>query len=484
MSASDRPVRDAEGLSFWRFFCDCFVPLQKLSLPVKRQHREICDSLQNAVMGTAKKADGTPYQYFVVNMPPRIGKTKILEALALWQMAYFPDSQIIFTGYSSILVERSIRYIGGVLQASWFQELFPTKLGDVLRADQITTADGGTIYGAGVGASITGFGAGLKRAAGGFIAIDDPAKPDEALSETEADNVRQWLETTLKSRRNSDQFCPIIICAQRLAPDDLVGYVCDTYGADVLKITFPAIVEGVYQFAETVGPATLEPLKATRYGRFVLASQYQQEPIALGGNLIPIEAIQRYDAHSPPRFTRIIMTCDTALTAKQGNDYSVLQCWGECERRAYLIDQSRGLWESPELLANAMAFWEKHARREFGDERPAVSEFTVEEKAAGHGLVQQLQKLGIPVKGIERTKDKVTRAQEILPYVETGMVFLPKDGQFPWIAGLLAELASFKKDGTHKHDDQADTLFDGVFRLLGRGISILDVLGARRPGER
>ena len=72
-------------------------------------------------------------------------------------------------------------------------------------------------------------GAGLKRKAGGFIVVDDPTKPDEATSQTIQDGVNFWFENTLKSRRNSPK-TPIIVCMQRLAEDDLSGYVLAKIG--------------------------------------------------------------------------------------------------------------------------------------------------------------------------------------------------------------------------------------------------------------
>jgi predicted phage terminase large subunit-like protein len=461
MSAAQRPV------TFWEFM-QTFVVCQGLgeNLPLKKSHQIICDVLEAVILGLLPQ-----YRYVVINKPRRTGKTKILEALACNTIKDFQDAQIIYSSYSDKLVHRTIDYIQRVLRSPWYKECF----GDYVhseRGDLITTTKGGNIYGAGTGATITGFGAGLKRPAGGFIGIDDPAKPDEALSLVEIDNVIQWFETTIKGCRNSDVYCPIIIDAQRLGPDDLPGYVLKTYPKETLLLKFPCFsAEGVSNFPETWSNDLFQELKKTRYGRFVLASQFQQEPVALGGNLIQTDSLLRYDATAAWKWERKIITCDTALMAKQSNDWSVLQIWGRLQSKAYLIDQIRGHWESPELLAMAQAFFKKHHLVE-----SPVNKFTIEEKAAGIGLVQQLKRLGIPAQGIERTKDKVTRVQEVLPYIETGMVCIPLDKDAPWVGGLVSECAEFKADGTAAHDDQVDTLCDGVWLTVGKPLSSFDVL--------
>ncbi len=106
----------------------------------------------------------------------------------------------------------------------------------------------------------------------------------------------------------------------------------------------------------------------------------------------------------------------------------------------------------------------------------------IEEKAAGTGLIQQLNIAGVPAEGIERDIDKVRRVQAVLPYQEAGLVLVPGDNEpgCDWLPGFLTECAQFKPDGTHAHDDMVDCFADGVQLLLGRALSILDVLGLEK----
>ena len=85
-----------------------------------------------------------------------------------------------------------------------------------------------------VGGVLTGRGADL-------IILDDPLKPDDALSETRRTGVNEWYDNTLLSRLNSKETGVIIIVMQRLHQDDLVGHVMDQEDWEVLS--FPAIAE-------------------------------------------------------------------------------------------------------------------------------------------------------------------------------------------------------------------------------------------------
>lgn len=485
---SDAPqaqTADAEEfVSLWTFFSELFVPEQKIAIPLKAEHQQIADALQDAILGDLPEG----IEFVIINVAPRVGKTKLIEAAICWCEAYFPDSQFISTAYSSNLAEQSLAYVGTVMASPWYVREYGDHL-HAKRANHISTIEGGNIYAEGTGGSLTGKGAGLKRPAGGALIIDDASKPEEALSPVESKAKQRWVETTCKNRRNSDRWCPIIIIGQRLGPEDVPGYFLKNYKAKCLHIKIPTLVDpvtgqastadnAVSRFPETVSTQTLLDYRKTRLGRFVLASQYQQEPISLGGNLIPVDKLPRWNPANMLKFEKLVIPVDTALKTKQANDFSCAALWGLLDRRAYLIDLLHGKWESPDLLTNIMAFWQKWTRPELMQVRPQL---IIEEKAAGTPLLQYLHRNGVPARGIERDIDKVRRVQSILQYMETGMVIVPQDGSTLWIDGWLQEHAEFAADGTSTHDDRVDTTVDGVEQLLGKPLSIFDVLGGKKP---
>ena len=95
--------------------------------------------------------------------------------------------------------------------------------------------------------------------------------------------------------------------------------------------------------------AVLDELKRSM-GSLDFAAQYQQEPVAEGGNLIKWHWFQFYD--DPPArqsSDRIIVSWDTAMSSKELSSYSacvVLQVKGET---AYVLDVVRDRLEYPDL---------------------------------------------------------------------------------------------------------------------------------------
>ncbi len=194
-----------------------------------------------------------------------------------------------------------------------------------------------------------------------------------------------------------------------------------------------------------------------------------QEPVADGGNLFKTSDIGRYD-EIPPLVWRAIYV-DTAQKTAERNDYTVFQHWGRSkDGKAYLIDQVRGKFEAPELETTALAFWAK-ARQMDADKFGNLRKMMVEDKVSGTGLIQSLVRKAIPVIAIQRTKDKYTRALDVVPYVATGQVFIPKTAS--WINDLISELAAFPEG---KHDDQVDPALDAIIDMCGGGSYTLDNL--------
>jgi hypothetical protein len=92
----------------------------------------------------------------------------------------------------------------------------------------MTTQKGGRLA-TSVGGVLTGRGA-------DYIIIDDPLKPDEALSETQRNAANAWYDHTLYSRLY-DKKTGCIIIMQRLHEDDLVGHVMTQGNWKVLSVS-------------------------------------------------------------------------------------------------------------------------------------------------------------------------------------------------------------------------------------------------------
>jgi predicted phage terminase large subunit-like protein len=139
------------------------------------------------------------------------------------------------------------------------------------------------------------------------------------------------------------------------------------------------------------------------------------------------------------------------------------------------LDLIRDKWEAPALKTNALAFWNKW---QTGLNEVYCNAFYIEDKSSGTGLIQEIQTAGsIPVIPIPREKDKLTRAEDSLTYIESGLVLLPVSPTYSFVPVFLSESESFTRDMSHPHDDQLDNLFDAIEKgIANRKVSILDVL--------
>jgi predicted phage terminase large subunit-like protein len=296
-----------------------------------------------------------------------------------------------------------------------------------------------------------------------LIILDDPLKPDDALSETRRNGVNEWYDNTLLSRLNSKETGVIVIVMQRLHQDDLVGHVRDQERWNVLS--FPAIAEedeshliesplGQRRFARKAGEAlqpereSLQTLKVMRQtmGEYHFASQYQQNPMPLAGIIVKSEWIRLYEPSDlPSRFIFTLQSWDTANKSGELNDFSVCSTWGVLNRHYYLLDVFRKRLNYPDLKRAVKEQARKHD----------VNIVLIEDKASGTQLIQDLKAEGMfgirpydPPAGSDKTLRLYAQTAEF----ESGRVLLPRSA--PWLDEYTRELTTFPGS---KYDDQVDS---------------------------
>src|ERR1700751_1597962 len=274
----------------------------------------------------------------------------------------------------------------------WYRQIFPTRLAPHRQAVQefITTRQGYRLA-TSTGGVLTGRGADI-------ILIDDPLKPEEALSDAQRKAANQWYDTTLYSRLNDKRHGAIVIIMQRLHEDDLVGHVLAQEPWEVLS--FPAIAEADEEHrietiweprcfrrrqGEALHPARepLEVLDRIRrtIGEYNFAGQYQQSPAPLGGGLVTAKWFKRYhEKELPERFERIVQSWDTANKATELSVFSVCTTWGISGKHVFLVNVFRSRLEYPAV---------KRAVREQQNLFKAT-EVLIEDKASGTQLIQEL----------------------------------------------------------------------------------------------
>ena len=397
----------------------------------------------------------------VLGAPPQHGKSDIVSRyLPAYFFGLFPDQRVGGLSYGKDLASDMNRDVQRIMMGDEYKALFPgsslnkkrVAFGDVesKRNSETFEIQGhkGSYIGQGVGGPLTG-----KKLDLGII--DDPIKnAKEALSPTTKGNLWKWYVSTFNSRMSKDS--GQIIMATRWAEDDLSGRILEKI-KNATSLIFQAINETGQALVPDLHP--IEKLLETKnlIGEYFWSAMYMQTPTAVGGDMFKGENWKYYTV--VPKITRKLIFGDTALKASEEHDYSVLQCWGQSyEGAIYLIDQVRGKWEAPELETNTRAFYNKHKNLD----GCICSGMYIEDKASGIGLIQTLKRTGIPIVGIPRSTDKITRMHCGTPLIESGNVYLPEDA--PWLSDYLSEFAAAPNG---KNDDQIDPTLDAIETFLG-----------------
>lgn len=393
----------------------------------------------------------------IVNVPPRHTKSMLAStAFPAWLLGHDPSLGIVCASYGQDLADALARDCRIVMSSDWYRAVFPTRLARNALHD-FATAHKGYRLATSVGGVLTGRGADV-------VIIDDPLKPDEALSDQRRNTVNAWFDNSLLSRLNSQATGRIIVVMQRLHMHDLVGHLLEKGGWTVLSLPALAEEDERIAFETLLGPRVFvrkagEALHPARFSRAALdevrravgpynfASQYQQSPVPLEGNLVKRSWLSRYapeEVAGP--FTTIVQSWDTANKAGELNDYSVCTTWGlRHDRRCLLLDVFRRRLEFPDM---------KRAVRDLAARfRPGT--ILIEDRASGTQLIQELRRDGLlRVRGADPPagSDKIMRLHAHTTAFESGRVLLPQTA--PWLDDYVAELVGFPGS---RHDDQVDS---------------------------
>lgn len=145
----------------------------------------------------ARVRDGS-CRRLLVTLPPRNLKSIMISvAWVAWCLGRDPRINFVCVSYSSELAAKHARDCRPIMQSAWYKKLFPRTIIAATRSavhDFETTRGGGRLA-TSVGGTLTGRG-------GDIIVIDDPIKPDDAMSDTVRNAVNEWFHATLASQLN------------------------------------------------------------------------------------------------------------------------------------------------------------------------------------------------------------------------------------------------------------------------------------------
>ena len=419
----------------------------------------------------------------IINMPPRSLKSITASvAYPAFVLGHDPSRRIICVSYSGDLAKKHSNDFRAVLESPWYRSTFPTtRIGPYKNSEtEIELTARGFRLATSVGGTLTGRG-------GDTIIIDDPLKPDDAMSETKRSTANQWFTNTLLSRLDDKRTGAIVVVMQRVHMDDLTGFLLSQSDAwEVLSLPAIADFEETIpigngrthrrEIDEVLSPEReplhiLEGIKL-QMGSDAFSAQFQQAPTPPGGAMVKRHWIKRYQ-EPPPASERFLtlQSWDTASKGGPDNDWSVCTTWIVTrDKRWYLIDVWRRRVDYPALKAAVETLAKQRSARRV----------LVEDAGAGTSLVQELRAKVSGIIAVRPDRDKVSRMAVVSAKFEAGQVFLPE--RAPWLADFEAELFAFPGG---RHDDQCDSVSQALSEENVRfpmRISPQALAWAARPG--
>lgn len=392
----------------------------------------------------------------MIFMPPRHTKTeKVTVRYPAWRLEKNRELRVIVGAYNQDIANKFSRKIRRIVESRL------NLARDLKQVKEWETPEGGGVRAAGVKAGVTGYGADL-------IMIDDPVKSRaEAESKTYRKRCVEWYQDDLYSRLEPD--AAIILTMTRWHPEDLAGYLlteAENGGEQWEVVSLPALAEEDDPLGRKPGEALCparydeESLLRIRNNRTAQswASLYQQRPIPTEGAVFNVDWFTRIEPKAPDGL-RWVRYWDLAASTKTSADYTCSAAVAlDRDGTIYIRDMIRGRWEWPDARREIIKTMKAEPRTRHG----------VELKMHGLPALQELRRersvANVPFRGVNVTKDKLTRALSWSERAEEGKVVLI---QGPWIKKFLDEVAVFTGEGD-THDDQVDTVSGGV-EMMAKG---------------
>lgn len=433
-----------------------FYYINSNTITLKKFHLDIITELENIVFLKNE------FKNLCLNIPPGSGKSLLIEYFISWCFARSVDTTFLYVSHSNKLIERLSREIKSIVETEYWKlffksELQPDEKGKLnwsfSNSKNRTGLMASTITGA-----ITGHDAGNSIFEGfsGALIIDDPSDAGNIFYENHRKEIIYIFNNKLKTRLRTPT-TPIILIMQRLHIEDLTGYILENEKENWKFIIIPALDNNANSLWEEKYPTEeLKKLQLQDNNNF--QAQYQQNPTLDGGNLFKMEWFE-INGNIPNSFDFTFITGDTANKEKEQNDFSVFSYFGVLQNRLYLIDVIREKLQAVDI-ENWCSQWIKNKIQ------PRFRYLWIEDKGSGIYLNQQFRRKGYPIpdenllkKTLPRDKDKVLRANNILPIIDKINKNIIINKNINCLTDLITEIISFPNG---RHDDFVDTFIDGI----------------------
>lgn len=447
-----------------------------------------------------RAADGVePRQTWEI--PARYGKSRLAsQAGPAWLLDLDPSANLILCSYAHDLAMENALAVRDLI-AGHPDQLRVRLRQDKRRKDRFGTSGGGGLIAAGVGGSITGFGAGGgELGAGGGVILDDMFKNwAEAHSETRRAAVWNFYRSVIRLRLNEERAF-IIHVTTRWHQDDLNGKLDAAAvagdGVQFTRYRLPALADSDddllgRRIGEPLAPDlfSLDDVLARKrdLGTYLAAAMEQQLPAPEEGGELK-RAWWRWGDVPKGSPDDAVTSWDMKLKDTTTGDFVVGQAWHRYASTAWCMEQLRGQWNLV-TTRTAIALMQvrhpkigRHLVENTGNGpevmqalRRGMKGARVDDEIAGalgmsrveREQVERLLERGMPgLVPVSPKESKIVRTRRVAPYVEAGDVWLPNDAANGWALQLVNEAAAFPNGD---HDDAVDAMSQALDKLLATG---------------
>lgn len=433
----------------------------------------ICEHLEAAYRGEIQR--------LIFNMPPRELKSFLISTcFPAWVLGREPHEKFIVASHSlRPLAAKLSSDTSRLMNSDWYKRIFPKTIFEKDTEFELrTTENGGRLAAAQTG--VVGSG-------GNYLILDDPNKPDEALSDTIRKGTNDWVDNTFMSRMDDRTTGRIILVQQRVHENDVTGHLLEKGGYTLVKLPAEAhnpvdirigkknyhMDKGELLHEARLPKSVLDEL-ITDLGEYSYAGQYLQEPVPPGGGLFKSTNIKYYDQNEF-NFTNAngFILCDPAGVGQigQGNTKRKKSDWTAFmvvaladDQNYYLVDIVRDKLNPTQrinVLIDLHRQWSEH----FG--KPLKVGYESYGLQSDLHYIQQRQTDEsynfplIPLGGKMAKEDRIAR---LIPDMENHRWYFPfklmyKDSSnrmFDLVAEMIkGEMLTFP---VSKHDDCIDAL--------------------------
>lgn len=293
-----------------------------------------------------KKLVDWEIQNLIISMPPRAGKSRIMQEFIAYLYWVLPNNDVLYTGHSLSLLEDFSRNIRNRVNSNEYKSLFTSQIAWDNSAVKSWKIDKGGVF------SIFGVWGWITGKGWNYMIIDDPyASREQAESDTVRRTVSNWYWSTFLSRKQNDKAKQIIIM-QRWREDDLIGEILEREPDKWTELKIPALNPEWESFwADRFSKEYFEDIR--NQNPLFFSSQYQQDPVNEWGGDFKKEYFEYYD-HIPEEVQDrldVISFLDPAISQKQEADNTALvTIWIDGMSNNIYLLQVKAFKETPDKI--------------------------------------------------------------------------------------------------------------------------------------